>query len=180
MSLKGLFWHFRFTVCDVFSNTYIRLYRGGFWKYRSMLLSRYGNKDLPMLYSAYLEHNCAYIGLGTYFASEPTLPHGLHGIHISNGANIGKNCTIMQNVTIGSNTFPDSSRKGAPIIGDNVFIGANATVIGNVVIGNNVRIGAGTCVYCNIPDNQTVIGGGIRVIPHKQKKDNSFTPINNM
>ena len=51
-----------------------------------------------------------------------------------------------------------------PIIGDNVFIGAGAKIIGNVKIGNNVKIGAGSVVVEDIPDNCTVVMHKPRII----------------
>ena len=53
---------------------------------------------------------------------------------------------------------------GAPEIGDNVFIGAGAKIIGKIKIGNNVRIGAGCIVVTDIPDNATVVMSKPRVI----------------
>lgn len=66
----------------------------------------------------------------------------------------------MQGVTIGKNT------KGSPVIGDNVFIGANALVIGKVVVGNNVCIGAGSVVVKDVPDNAVVVGNPARIISY--------------
>jgi serine O-acetyltransferase len=60
-----------------------------------------------------------------FFASPPNLPHGLYGIIISHNSVIGNNATIFHQVTIGE------GKDGAPIIGDNVFIGAGAKIIGN-------------------------------------------------
>ena len=48
-------------------------------------------------------------------------------------------------------------KSGAPVIGDNVYIGAGAKIIGGVRIGNNVRIGAGCVVVEDVPDNCTVV-----------------------
>ncbi len=105
-------------------------------------------------------------------------PHGFHGIFISLQAKIGKNCVIFQNVTIGSNTLPNSKSGGAPTIGDNVYIGAGAEIIGNVKIGNKVRIGAGCFVNRDVPDNCTVIQGAPSVIKSDQPLDNRFISIN--
>ncbi len=79
-------------------------------------------------------------------------------------------------MTIGSNTLEDSAGKGAPIIGNNVYIGAGAKIIGNCRIGNNVRIGANTVVTKDIPDNTTVIGADIRIIKHSTNLNNTFIP----
>jgi serine O-acetyltransferase len=53
---------------------------------------------------------------------------------------------------------------GGPIIGNNVFIGAGAKIIGNIKIGNNVRIGASCVVVEDIPDNCTVVMHKPRII----------------
>lgn len=101
-------------------------------------------------------------------------PHGINGMFISSGSLIGKGCTLMQQVTVGSNTFTDSKKHGSPSIGDNVFIGAGAKIIGAVKIGSNVRIGANCVVFADVPDNATVVAGAPRVILHEDKRDNRF------
>ncbi|MBQ1977727.1 MAG: serine O-acetyltransferase, partial [Ruminococcus sp.] len=67
-------------------------------------------------------------------------------------------------VVIGSNNDKDSKGYGAPVIGNNVLIGAGAKIIGNVKIGNNVKIGANCCVATDIPDNATVVMEKPRII----------------
>jgi serine O-acetyltransferase len=73
---------------------------------------------------------------------------------ISSSAMIGSNCTIRQNVCIGTRYASDD----APLIGDNVEFGVGAVVIGKIHIGNNVRIGANAVVLTDIPDNSTAVG----------------------
>lgn len=166
------------TVVNLFCIPIVEVYYGGFWNYRERLISQ--GKERTSVYDAYLNHNCASIGLKSTFAATPTTPHGLHGIHISDGAVLGKDITIMQNVTIGSNTLKDTKRYGAPKIGNNVFIGANSSIIGGIQLGSNCRIGANCCVHTDIPDNQTVVLGGVKCLPHKEYKDNTFlyfTPV---
>lgn len=68
------------------------------------------------------------------------------------GGKIGCNCTILHNVTIGA------GRGGAPTIGDNVYIGAGAIIIGDIKIGDNVKVGAGAVVFKDVPSNSTVVG----------------------
>jgi serine O-acetyltransferase len=104
------------------------------------------------------------IPLETIIESKPELPHSIYGIFISKKAKIGKNCTIFQHVTIGSNYTKDSKGYGFPTIGNNVMIGVGAKIIGNVTVGNNVRIGANAIVTKNIPNNCTVIIGDIKII----------------
>ncbi|MCI2161527.1 MAG: serine acetyltransferase [Oscillospiraceae bacterium] len=113
--------------------------------------------------SAY--RHSGYIGNGAKIAGLPFLPHGLHGVYISRYANIGLNCWIYQNVTIG-----EINHK-APHIGNNCLIGAGATVVGNIQIGDNVRIGAGAVVSFDVPDNCTVVSQPPRVI--ERKKENA-------
>lgn len=88
---------------------------------------------------------------GAFFKTPPNLPHGLYGIIVSRNAIIGENCTIFHQVTIGE------GRGGAPIIGDNCYIGAGAKIIGNIMVGNNMKIGANCVVVEDIPDNCTVV-----------------------
>ncbi len=119
----------------------------------------------------------SYIGSGAKFISKPTFPHGITGIFVSGGAKIGKNCVIFHQVTIGSNTLKDSLKFGAPTIGDNVYIGAGAKIIGNVNIGNNVRIGANCVVVKDVPENATIISQPARVIIKDFQQSNNFNKL---
>lgn len=125
-------------------------------------------------YQRLMEKNGADISLGCQMDSVPTFPHGFHGIFVSEGAKIGKNCVIFHQVTIGSNTLPGSPGRGCPVIGDNVYIGCGAKIIGNVRIGNNVRIGANCVVTRDVPDNATVVLERPRVIVREEAQDNRF------
>lgn len=80
---------------------------------------------------------------------------------VINAESIGKNFSFIHCTTIGS-------RNGArPCIGDNVFLGANVTIVGGVKIGNNVKVGAGCVVVKDVPDNCTVVGNPARIIKKK-------------
>ena len=98
---------------------------------------------------------------GAKFAEPPILPHRLNGIIISHYASIGKNCTIHQQVTIAQD-----ENNNAATIGDNVFIGVGAKIIGDVKIGDNVKIGANAVVVKDIPNNSTAVGVPARIIQH--------------
>ena len=99
-----------------------------------------------------------YIGPDAVIRGKPSLPHGLHGVFISRYAQVGVNCRIYQNVTIG-----EVDRK-APVIGDDCLIGAGAVILGGIQIGNHVKIGAGAVVCKDVPDGCTVVSQEPRII----------------
>ncbi len=86
------------------------------------------------------------------------LPHP-NGIVIHPKANIGINCLIFQQVTIGG--LDDT---GLPTIGAHVDIGAGAKIIGPVTIGDHAKIGANAVVLCDVPAGKTAVGVPARVI----------------
>ena len=86
------------------------------------------------------------------------------GIVVNGKAVIGKNCNISQGVTLGQANR--GRNKGVPVLGDNVYIGPGAKVVGAVTIGNNVAIGANCVVTTNIPDNAVVVGIPGKVISY--------------
>jgi serine O-acetyltransferase len=139
---------------------------GGIWAYRDRL-RRTSNGPLlrirRFVYSNYLESLGSYIGAAAEFASEPRFPHKPVGIFIAPEAIIGANATIYQQVTIGLNDDPESRGFGTPTIGDDVFIGAGAKIIGNVAIGSGARIGAGAIVVTDIPAGATAISAAARI-----------------
>ncbi|MBO0767493.1 MAG: serine acetyltransferase [Solirubrobacterales bacterium] len=75
---------------------------------------------------------------------------------------IGRNCNISQGVTLGLKARGKNA--GSPVIGDNVYIGPGAKVIGGVRVGDNVAIGANCVVTSDVPDNAVVVGVPGRVI----------------
>lgn len=72
---------------------------------------------------------------------------------------IGSNCYVHQGVTIGW----DYRSARAPIIGDDVFIGAGAVIVGAVTIGDGARIGSNAVVLCDVPAGATAVGVPARV-----------------
>ncbi len=71
-------------------------------------------------------------------------------------AKIGKNCNIAQGVTIAQANR--GKNEGVPEIGNQVWIGPNAVIVGNIKIGNNVLIAPNAYVNFDVPDNSVVIG----------------------
>ena len=72
---------------------------------------------------------------------------------------MGENCSIIAAVTVGMR-----NEWGFPEIGNNVFIGAGARVLGDISVGNNVQIGANAVVVKDIPDNATAVGIPAKII----------------
>lgn len=83
------------------------------------------------------------------------IDHG-SGVVIGETTIIKDNVILMHEVTLGATG--KETLKRHPTIGNNVFIGCGAKILGNIQIGDNVKIGANTTVLNDIPDNCTVVG----------------------
>lgn len=65
------------------------------------------------------------------------------------------------------------NQKGkCPVIGDNVTVFANCSVVGGIIIGDNVKIGCGSVVCKSVPDNCVVVGNPARIVQRNGKKCN--------
>lgn len=91
------------------------------------------------------------------------------GIIINASAVIGDNCNISQGVTIG--VSGRGAQRGVPVIGNNVYMGVNAVIVGKIVIGDNCVIGANSLVVNSIEANKTVVGVPAVVINNNTSKD---------
>ncbi|MBR6740387.1 MAG: serine acetyltransferase [Clostridia bacterium] len=129
---------------------------------------------LESVYWSYFSKRGSYIGINARFATQPCFPHGVIGVFISDNAVIGRDAVIFQQVTIGSNQLPDSDGKGSPTLGDNVYIGAGAKLIGGITVGHRCRIGANAVVYKDLPDDSVAVCAATRVI-QKKDLDNRYT-----
>ncbi len=78
------------------------------------------------------------------------------GVVIGETAIVGSDVTMYQGVTLGGTGKQHGKRH--PTICDNVFIGNNANILGNVTVGENSRVGAGSVVLSDVPPNSTVVG----------------------
>ena len=95
------------------------------------------------------------------------IDHGM-GIVIGETAEIGNDCVIYHEVTLGG-TGKDKLKRH-PTVGNNVLIGAGSKILGPINISNNVKVGAGAIVLKDVPENVTIVGvPKNRVLEQKNK-----------
>ncbi|WP_203427745.1 serine acetyltransferase [Rippkaea orientalis] len=119
---------------------YFRLFKSNFLGQFSMYILKIIYRECPYLF---LDNSCN-IGAGLF------IQHGFSTIIM---ADLGDNCWVNQQVTIG---YKDKT--GRPKIGNNVRITAGAKVLGNITIGDNVTVGANAVVIKDVPANCVVVG----------------------
>lgn len=119
-------------------------------------LHRLGIPLLPRLLSQFTRfltgveiHPAATIGRGFF------IDHGM-GVVIGETTEIGDNVTVFQGVTLGGTGKERGKRH--PTIGNNVVVGCGAKILGAIRIGHNCKVGAGSVVLKDVPDNCTVVG----------------------
>ncbi|MBR4087353.1 MAG: serine acetyltransferase [Clostridia bacterium] len=112
-------------------------------------------------------------------SSKANIGYGLYIGHpfcitVNDRAIIGNNCNVHKGITIGQeNRGP---RRGVPTIGNNVWIGINSTIVGNIHVGNDVLIAPNTFVNRDIPDHSVVFGNPC-IVKHKEYATEDY--INN-
>ncbi|MCQ2428786.1 MAG: serine acetyltransferase [Clostridia bacterium] len=95
----------------------------------------------------------------------------VYDITVNAQAVIGKNCNLHKGVTIGQENR--GKREGAPTIGDRVWIGVNATVVGRITIGDDVLIAPNSYVNCDVPAHSIVLGNPC-VIKHRENATEDY------
>lgn len=104
---------------------------------------------------------------GAKIGKDLFIDHG-HGVVIGETCIIGDNVTIYQGVTLGGTGKEKGKRH--PTIGSNVMISAGAKILGSFKVGDNSRIGAGSVVLSEVPEDSTVVGIPGRIVKRKDKK----------
>ena len=146
----------------------LTIYRFGNWLYTENppLLVRLPFKVVyffAYMFSEVVMEMCldpqAKIGGGLYMSH-------IGGVHINPQAIVGRNCDIAHRVTIGASAM---GRQGAPVLGDNVYIGTGASLVGKIKIGSGAKIAANTLVITNVPEGATVMGVPGRIIMRPPK-----------
>ncbi|SDH03461.1 serine O-acetyltransferase [Psychroflexus sediminis] len=140
----------------------------GFWailQYR--LASSFYYSKLPsfikqvLLFCCLIWQKAIEIVTGISIPASVKIGHSFYIGHFGNiilnaTAIIGDNCNISQGVTIGVSGL--GKRRGVPVIGNNVYIGANAVIAGKINIGNNTIVGANSLVNKDFPNNSVLLG----------------------
>lgn len=120
--------------------------------YRLMQASRrHGLSPLEMVFNKVNAASGCIIGRGTEFGPGFVLIHS-NGVVINGAVRGGENVHIEHQVTIGA------EKRQSPVIGNGVFIGAGAKIVGPVTIGDNARVGANAVVTKDVPPDTTVVG----------------------
>ena len=118
------------------------------WQHEFFLLARWLSQVARLLTGIEI-HPGAEIGRRVF------IDHGL-GVVIGETAVVGDDVTLYQGVTLGGTGKEQGKRH--PTIMDNVVIGGGAKILGNITVGRNCRIGAGSVVLRDVPDDSTVVG----------------------
>lgn len=131
------------------------------------IVLRFLSKSMIVLYRNIYGLEISYttkIGKGLYIGHP-------YGITINPESIIGENCNIHKGVVIGKENR--GKRKGAPTIGNNVWIGINSAIVGRITIGDNVLIAPCTYINCDIPNNSIVFGNPC-IIKHNDKATEGY------
>jgi serine O-acetyltransferase len=118
------------------------------WTHRLRLLARFLSQVLRLLTGIEI-HPGAEIGRRFF------IDHGM-GVVIGETTIIGDDVTLYQGVTLGGTGKEKGKRH--PTLRNNVVVGGGAKILGNVTIGENCRVGAGSVVLNDVPDNSTIVG----------------------
>lgn len=109
----------------------------------------------------------AVIGMGASFGKGFVILHSV-GVVINTRIKGGENIYLESGVVIGE------TKRGCPVLGNNIFIGSGAKIVGDITIGNNVTIGANAVVNKSFPDNVVIGGVPAKIIRHKDDSETSL------
>jgi serine O-acetyltransferase len=129
-----------------------------FWYRWMQWAGRWRLFPLEMLFNRINSAFCGcVIGRGAQFGPGFVLIHSI-GVVINGSVRGGSNVKIEHLVTIGA------ERRQSPTLGDDIFLGAGAKIIGQVHIGSGARVGANAVVLRDVPDHATVVGIPAKVV----------------
>lgn len=128
----------------------------------------------PLLVLAVAWQKAVEVLTGISLPYSATIGPGLYighfgGIIVNGAAVIGEGCNLSQGVTIG--VSGRGERRGVPVLGDRVYVGARATVAGRIRVGDDAVIGANSLVAEDVPPHVTVVGVPAKVVSDRGSAD---------
>jgi len=163
-ALRTLFLSQGFWASCVYRMSRAALERGGFAESIGRPLAAAAQKLIEIVTGISLPPACE-IGDGLYIGH-------FGSIILAPQARLGHNCSLAQNVTIG--VAPSSEGRGAPTIGNRVFIGAHSVIVGRITIGDDAVVCAGSVVNRSVPARAVVMGNPARVVSYDGSFDYVF------
>ena len=163
-ALRTLFLSQGFWASCVYRASRAAIERGGFAEWIGRPLAAVAQKLIEIVTGISLPPACE-IGDGLYIGH-------FGSIVLAPQARLGHNCSLAQNVTIG--VAPSSEGRGAPTIGNRVFIGAHSVIVGRITIGDDAVICAGSGVNRSVPARAGVMGNPARVVSYEGSFDYVF------
>lgn len=159
---------------------YARARYGGWWAIREEGLKRIGTRWgglLCQIFERQVEREGGWIGRGARFEGPPCFPHGMKGIFISNEARLGRRCVLFQHAMVVSSQLLDSDRRGAPHIGDDVYLSCGAVAVGPISIGDGCRLGTNVVVHHDLAPHSLAVTQPARIIKRERPMDNRHASI---
>jgi len=160
----------QFIVLGYIFKLFLRIFKSIFFLsglifsfFLNLATSLYCYKTIKIYWCNHLNRGIVYL-----YKKHTIFPHPI-GIVIGFNVELGDNCIIYQNVTIGAKDTKHYSTAPYPKIGNNVTIYPNSIIFGDVTIGENSVIGAGSVIFKDIPPNSVAVGNPCRIL---QKNDN--------
>ncbi|MFB9077325.1 serine O-acetyltransferase [Flavobacterium procerum] len=154
----------------------------GFWASFNYRISHFIYKKakwkifrFPLLFWVLINQKIIEILTGISIPSSVTIGHSFYighfgGIIINANVIIGNNCNISQGVTIGVSGIGE--KRGVPILGNDIYIGANAVVAGKIVLGDNILVSACSLVKDSFPGFSVL--SGVPAVVISQKGSNGY------
>jgi len=181
-----MFTQFRYLYCDLrswkccgFRDSFYTFFEGGVWATiiyrinRSFFLIDIPIIKIPIRLFCFILFKLSEVLFGISLPPAVDIGPGLHIGHtglivINYQVKAGKNLSIGNGIIIGAAGL---GKIGAPVVGNNVFIGSGAKILGKISVGNNSRIGANAVVISNVPEGATVVGVPAKVVKIQNLSD---------
>jgi serine O-acetyltransferase len=160
---------------------YVILNRQGLWALAEYRFSRWACTKIhtPVIRQilrlfCHVWHKLIEITTGIDLPYQADIGKGLYighfgGIIVNPSVKMGEYCNLSQDITIG--IAGRGEMRGSPTIGDRVYVGSGARLIGRITIGNDVAIGANAVVTKDLPDNAVAVGVPAKIISYEGSRD---------